>query len=84
MFNILINAFGDKLLLLYGQQQLMYADRFPTLRQLRGKVIIKTDSKLDELKSYQGSAMERIEEQPQFVLGLERGPFPSHSFNQRY
>lgn len=49
MFNILFHNFSAKLLLISSEDQSL---TFKTLAELKGKIILKTDSNLNELLPY--------------------------------
>jgi hypothetical protein len=63
---------------------------FKTLRELKGKVIVKSDSKIDELRQHGNPLTQNVRPQPpvpnhyQLNNYTGRGPFPSDNFTQKY
>lgn len=52
MFNMILKAFGKKLLLVSSEVELEELKVCRTLGQLKGRVIVKTDSKINEIKPF--------------------------------
>lgn len=52
MFNILYKVFDKKLFMVNSEVDFQKALECKTLAELKGKVIIKTDSKISEIKAF--------------------------------
>ena len=90
MFNIILKCFGSKLMLMGSDVDIQNLYTFRTLRELKGKVIVKTDSKIDEIRQHGNPLTLNMLPQPpvqnpyQLNNYTGRGPFPSENFTQRY
>ena len=92
MLNMIIKAFGQKLFMVGSLFELNHLASFKTLKQLKGKIIIKSSSKFSELQEHfqhHSNNLPIINQQSQpntfqFNQQLQKMPFPSQDFNNRY
>lgn len=84
MLNIILKCFGMKLMLMGSDAEIQKLYSFRTLKELKGKVIVKTDSKIDEIKQHGNPLTQNRLPQPpvphNFHLNHNysgREPFPS-------
>jgi len=90
MLNIILKCFGSRLMLMGSDADIQNLYKFKTLRELKGKVIVKTDSKIDEFRQHGNPLSHNVISPPptpnhyQLNNYTGRGPFPSDNFSQRY